>query len=355
MKIGILTFHRAKNYGAMLQCYALSSFLKSMGFEVGVLDYRPDYLAGAGDTGIAWKIKKYIRFFIYWMLSKCEVRQADGFESFVSRHLTIWPLSDSVTLDAIVCGSDQIWSTNICGKLDPVFFGEVAVKPSCKRISYAASNGNVALEAGEEKDFLGLLSGFDAISVREKSLKDYLKSKQVDARWVLDPVLLAGRQMFEPIVSPVRQKRPYVLVYELTHLDATYELAHKIARSLRAEVLVMGGGMGAFSLNGVKNKQGLSPAQFVSYFKYASCVVTTSFHGTAFSILYEKPFYSMRMNSAKDDRILSLLSELQLMDRSVARADEVQFSWVNYELVNKKLETLRQDSRDFLINALKEV
>lgn len=63
----------------------------------------------------------------------------------------------------------------------------------------------------------------------------------------------------------------------------------------------------------------------------------------------------MRMNSAKDDRILSLLSELQLMDRSVARADEVQFSWVNYELVNKKLETLRQDSRDFLINALKEV
>lgn len=352
MKIGILTFHRAKNYGAMLQCYALSSFLKSLGFEVRVLDYNPKYLAGAEDAGFIWSIKKYIRFAVYCMLSNGEVKHADAFTSFVEKQIDVVPLAESGKMDAVVCGSDQIWSTKICGRLDPIFFGNVGGVDGLKKVSYAASNGNVRLSKDQLGEFKSLLQGMDAISVREKTLQENLTNLGVASTLVLDPVLLAGKDMFEPILCPVRQKKPYVLIYELTHLEATWLLAHKIAKTLHAEVLVMGGGMKCYLKKGCVNKQGLSPAQFVSYFKHAACVVTTSFHGTAFSVVYERPFYCMRMNSDKDDRILSLLAELDIMDRSVKDVDDISYSLVDYGKVRPKLETLRQQSKEFLLHAL---
>lgn len=352
MKIGILTFHRAKNYGAMLQCYALLSFLQSLKYAVFVLDYKPDYLAGARDNGFLWSLKKYIRFIMYRILSKGEVKNADAFNSFVDQHLKLLPINESQNLDAIVCGSDQIWSTKICGNLDQIYFGKLSDGKAIKRISYAASNGNVQLTPQQQMEFKKLLQEMNAISVRESTLQDYLNKLGLNSKLVLDPVLLAGKKHFEAILCPIKQKKPYVLIYELTHLESTYKLANKIAKVLDADILVMAGEMKRYFQKGIINKGGLTPAQFVSYFKEAVCVVTTSFHGTAFSIVYERPFYSMYMNSDRDDRILSLLSELNLMERSVRNVDDISFTPIDYHKVNPRLESLRIESKNFLINAL---
>lgn len=352
MKVGILTFHRAKNYGAMLQCYALVSYLRSMKYDVSVLDYRPSYLAGAKDVGFMWSIRKILRFVAYWILSKGEAKYVDSFGVFTKKYIPVQSMDGVETLEALICGSDQIWSTKICGKLDPVFFGKLESGLPMRKISYAASNGNVLLNKKQICEFRKLLEGMDAVSVREKTLQDFLKCIGISSQLVLDPVLLAGDKLFEPILCPIRQKKPYVLIYELTHLEATYLLAQKIAKSLDADILVMAGGMKAYFKKGIINKQGLTPAQFVSYFKQAACVITTSFHGTAFSIVYERPFYSMYMNSEKDDRILSLLEELNLLERSVRHLNDISYSSINYDLVRPRLENLRKRSSEFLQNAL---
>ena len=353
MKVGILTFHQANNYGAVLQCYALMSFLKDKGVDANVLDYCPDFLKKERNnvwSSIGKKIKAYLRFFLCWFFSKGEVEHIDGFDFFRKNAISPVPMSMAEQMDAVVCGSDQIWNTKICGELDPVFFA--LPFHHCRKISYAASNGSVALSDEEKRQFVCSLKNFDHISVREVSLQQQLSDLGINSEIVLDPVLLAGSQSFEEIVTPIRQKRPYVLIYELTHLDRTYELAHLIARQLKADLVVIGGGVKAYLKCGFINKQGLTPAQFVSYFKHAACVVTTSFHGTAFSLVYERPFYSMKMNMNKDDRILSLLSSLDLMSRSVGDLFGFVYSEVDYVEVNYKLNVLRGKSANFLVEAL---
>ncbi len=353
MKVGILTFHRANNFGAVLQCYALMSFLKDKGVDANVLDYCPDFLCeekGNVLSCIGKRIKAYLRFLLCWLFSKGEVKHVDGFAFFRETAINPVPVSEAEQMDVVVCGSDQIWNAKICGRLDPVFFA--LPFQHCRKISYAASNGSVELSDEAKEHFCCLLENFDYISVRESSLQQQLSDLGIKSELVLDPVLLAGSQLFEKIVTPIRQKRPYVLIYELTHLERTYELAHLIAVQLNAEVVVIGGGVKAYLKGGFVNKQGLTPAQFVSYFKHAACVVTTSFHGTAFSLIYERPFYSMKMNTKRDDRILSILSSLDLLSRSIDDLSDFVYSEVDYERVDCKLNILRGKSADFLVEAL---
>ena len=158
MRIGILTFHCAHNYGAMLQCYALQEYLVAQGHEVSVVDYRPDYLTHG-----------YVRHALHHWISRNPLRAVkrlltepflyrtrgkrwDGFDRFMRTklHLTPYhPASDNVTFDLIIVGSDQIWSTRLTGeKFDPVFFGKGL---ACRSVSYAASMSPCCLSADERK------------------------------------------------------------------------------------------------------------------------------------------------------------------------------------------------------------
>ena len=96
-----------------------------------------------------------------------------------------------------------------------------------------------------------------------------------------------------------------------------------------------------------------SPEEFVGYFKYASCVVTTSFHGTVLSILFNRPFYTVKIGNQIDARSTDLLSDLGLQERMVERIDRLHFKELDYEKVNENLERLRQYSRDFLADNLR--
>lgn len=356
MKIGILTFHCAKNYGAVLQCFALYTFLKNKGYEVGVVDYKPYYLAGVDEDSSFYKrFITYLKSIFYRILNFGETEIGDIYKHFRNRHIELIDVKDIKKLDLLICGSDQIWNPNITKGFDPMYFGLHAITPHTKVISYAASMGLPALSDSEIDVFLSMIVNYDSISVREQSLSDFLNTHKIENRVVVDPVILAGIESFKSIIIPIRQKKKYVLVYELTRMPYTYTLARNLASQIDAEVIVIGGGLKRCFSRGILNKQWLSPSQFVSYLSAAVCVVTNSFHGLAFSLLFNKPLYILKTQTWKDDRLLSLLSQVDLSDRVIDHDIDVEFTTIDYTLPNKKINELQSLSSVFLIKNIESV
>ena len=353
MKIGIFTFHRAKNYGAVLQCYALYSFLKRINNDVRVIDYAPTYLAGMKDNAsVVKRMVAICKSIIYWFINLGETKIGDVFSDFIENYLTLASLDDAKNMDAIVCGSDQIWNPNICNGFDPIFFGKIPLSKDIYAISYAASMGNTDILPLQIKEFTTLINYMNAVSVRESSLSKLLNSIGIKNKLVVDPVLLAGEECFRKIIIPIRQKKPFVLVYELTQLQHTYTMANNIASQIGAEVVVIGGGFKGYFKKDIKNKQWLSPSQFVSYLYNASCIVTNSFHGLAFSLIFEKQFYVLKTNSWKDDRLVSLLSQINLTNRIVSNDTRIKYTSIDYSQPNLKLNELRSESSNYLLRTI---
>lgn len=354
MRVGILTFHRAKNFGAVLQCYALYQYLHNVGYDVCVIDYRPDYLAGVKDEiSFFGRLKTILKSALYWIVNCGETEYGDVFREFIKANLPLAGLEDIGSLDAIVCGSDQIWNSQICRGYDPIFFGMVPKLQKIPVICYAASMGKVD-SIPEKEEFLRKLKNYRAISVREQSLSQKLTSCGIYNTIVVDPVILAGCQVFKNVLISIRQKGPYVLVYELTRLQGTYDFARRIASQINAEIVVIGGGAKQCLNLRIHNKQWLSPSQFVSYFSDASCVVTNSFHGLAFSLVYNKPFYCLKTSTWKDDRNISLLSQLGLEGRMVDCGTKLFFDSIDYSKISPKIDEMKEMSYRYLVGNLKK-
>lgn len=353
MKIGILTFHSAHNYGAMLQCYALQEVLKHMGHDVEVIDYRPDYRLRPHQVFDIHRFKplpiiKQIAFKIITLKDRA-IRNRK-FENFMRNYLA---LSDRVaknlipdSYDIYVMGSDQIWNPKITQGFDPVFFGCFGF-PKAKRIyiSYAASMEQLELNDDEKEFCHKALNNFDAISVREKVLANLLQpltSKKVEI--VLDPTLLLDTQNWEEIAKLPKIKEKYVLVYQIRVKKNIVQIANEIARQINAIVIQV-------TVSPYHNRRKLqheSPTQFLGLMQHAACVVTTSFHGTAFSVIFNRPFYYVELGDGCDSRAKSLLSDIGLANRITQVNDSPTFTSIDYDIVNDTLVELKMKSLEFL-------
>lgn len=358
MKIGILTFHCAHNYGAVLQCYAMQEFLKKLGHDVKVIDYRPSYfmegnkplnfymhknifrLVGSAIYRIArypWRLRRF-KAFNRFIESKFDLLSYGGEGSAASQ------------MDAYIFGSDQIWNPLITGG-DDVFWGNLPFeKHEKKYITYAASMGKSTISEDEKTQISERLKNFDAISVRESSLKNLLASLVREVTLVLDPTLLVPRSIWDKLDDNVKETG-YVLIYQVVYDSNVIEFAKHIARQLNVKIIRLEGDLNWRVKPG--GKTCASPEDFVSYVKHASCVVTTSFHGTAFSVIFNKPFYVLKMWESHDVRSKSLLSSLHLGNRMVGKLDRPQFSDGDFTEANKILSRLRKDSEFFLTQNLK--
>lgn len=356
MKIGIITFHCAHNYGAVLQAYGLKEFLKLSGHSVNVVNYRPRYIVNTFRkfNPRYWlsrnPYKCIVRLFIEFIVKPIRIKRWYVFERFMDEYLDLSPYPKEKNfsyLDSLVLGSDQIWNPKLTGgNFDGVYFGDRA---KCNVISYAASSRFQSLSR-EQQNYLSInLSKLKCISVRESSLADLLQplvNQKVNV--VLDPTLLAGRKVFDKI-SILPKKKEYLLLYQIGQWDELNKLARKIAEKLNLEVIEM-------SSHPIGPRKGLvqtaSPNEFVGYFKNATFIVTTSFHGLAFSIMYNKQFYCLKMNTDSDLRLLSLLDKLDLQGRFLGIGEEPDFGIIDYCNVNQKLEKLRSVSIEYLQKAI---
>ena len=363
MKIGILTYHACFNYGACLQAYALQTTVKKLGYECEIIDYQSDILRNISDvfskkpTNIREVIKNITRFPYKAQL----LERQKMFESFINNKLVLSPRcrteedveKQANKYDCVICGSDQTWN------LDPSVRYQNAVyflnfPKHQRRISYATSFGQWVEKAPEHEDeFLPWVTGYDALSMREQSGVDYLRSKGLECELVVDPTLLLERRYYDSICRERLIKEPYILLFTWNGAKDATEIAKKIEKKTHAKpIYIVAPPRAMFS--GVERKLDVGPCEFLSLIKYADYVVTNSFHGTVFSIIYEKKFVSV-VSGHVDKRRESLMEHLGLTDHLMTNEnfDMNAIEKTNYAGTTEKLAKFKENSMRYLIRAIK--
>ena len=323
MRIGILTFHAAHNYGAVLQCFALQTALQAMGHDVSVIDYRiPSMLR----TYRVFDWRRFVATQPAKMLRKIRTeapllfvrkRRSDAFEHFINTRLRLVPVSTITQrpFDYIVVGSDQVWNTKLTGGFDSYFWGGFPRPAATKLISYAASRQDTWSKE-EASEIASRLNYWDAISVREHSLQAQLQELMPEKaiKAVADPTcLLSLSEWSKQAVAPAISE-PYLFFYQVEASPKALLIAKTIAEELHLRLVCLSAHVGDVCS---PEAEVTSPEQFVGWFKHASFVVCTSFHGTVFSLIFRRPFFSIRMNKGKDNRVLSLLEKVGMTERFI--------------------------------------
>lgn len=361
MKTEIITFHNTSNFGATLQCAALSRFLSEHGFETEVVNYLPPYVTDK--IGLKKEMKKISRSknkvkatlkgIAYLLHAKQLKRRKERFESFIREHLT---LSREYTsfgslcaappqADFYICGSDQIWNPALTGgELDEAFFLKFA---EGKKIAYGASMGEYDIES-HAAELKTLVSDFQALSVREASTAGRLApaiNKSVST--VLDCTLLLNKEAYADFEQPVRTcGKPYLLYYGMQNSSVGDTLAQQI--SAERNIMIVDISPNPFHLlKGAEKRIDIGPGEFLTLIKNADYVVTNSFHGTVFSILYEKEFVST-LHSTRSGRVVDLLKALGLSERIAVNTDIQNMGPIDYASVRRALAEQRKESFAFL-------
>lgn len=352
MKIGILTFHRAHNYGAVLQCYALQEILKRMGHDVQVIDYRQPWIEDfyslfcwnmiRRNSSSADELFRYMKASLKkWLLAP---RKSANFREFRKEFLNLsLPCQEHIpqNYDCYVVGSDQLWSLHcLGGVLDKVYLGGFE-RPACSRlVGYAISADMKSVQASKEM-IAAMAPAFDALSMREREVSETVE--QITGRTCevcLDPTLLTDASLWNPLMTPVEKGR-YVLMYEVRWNPQTKGCLRRKAEELAAAV---GPDCKVIDLPRVDRPVN----EFVSLFRNATYVVTTSFHGIVFSLIFGVPFYAFPLWGGYDLRYTELLESLDAEDRLVSFDTELVPGPMDFAPLKEKLVVLQARSSEFL-------
>lgn len=360
MKIGIFTFHCAANYGAVLQTYCLQEVLKDMGHDVYVIDYRPKYLIEPYKmfaytpsiyNSYIDKSKGFVRA---CLVAPIRWKRHRNFSKFIHASLNLYHLDlndESNDFDAFVFGSDQIWNPKMTNGFDKVYLGDFPAAKGKKLIAYAGSVGSVLNFSAENLNyFLFRLQCFDKVTVRERVLAEYVNQKSsILSEVVFDPVLLAGpvvlyKLLNNKIKEKPDQNQPYLFLFQLFRNDDIASYAALLAKSKGLKLIEVATMRESLFNNNMK--QTLSVEQLLSYFINAAYIITSSFHGTVLSILFNKQFNTISISDSMDERSLSLLKSLNLSDRmlniysnKISSRSQIDYTDVNALYSSKRIES----------------
>ena len=368
-KIRIVSFQNAHNFGAVCQAYGLQQALFEMGCkDVKFYNYNPQYLKDRYDPFKLWehpnfnvslfhKISRFIRWFS--IILATYYRNAK-FKSSIKRMLQQTDKEVCLTkdfsneeADILICGSDQIWNNELTKGLDSVFFG-LAMKKVEKVVAYAPSTEISSLSEEIIRDIADKTAHFSKISVREQSVREKLKqviTKPIEV--CVDPTILCSKEAYNKIATHNLVKVPYICVYAYYPDEKiVQEVIKTIPNYKQYEVRYVS--FTAASMNKWRDKSyhfAISVEDFISYFKYASYVVTNSFHGLAFSLIFEKNFMVTWMEN-KSTRTEALLRQLNLVNRLVCSVSETSWQDIDYKRVNQEIESLRKHSIKFIEDSI---
>ena len=354
MKIGILTYQRAENYGALLQAYAMMTYLKSLGHEVSFVDYWPKYHADYFKI-FSWKtfkrkgMKGKILMILNYILPTKHVRK-HRLQRFMHERLglnkkAIYTDANATTehYDVVIYGSDQIWRKQNLGGVgfDKWYYGSSNVVAD-KKVVYAGSMG--VIESSEEDDeyVKKMMDNFDSISVRENDLKDHLQKLGVDSIQVIDPVFLLTKEQWRSLKAPSKHKGEYILFYNLLNSNQARQFADQLSLEKGLPVIEI-------NKNPFKGTVcDASVERFLQLIDDAAYVVSNSFHGVALSLIFEKQFYAVGMGR-RSNRVLSLLSSIDVSPRYIPEKGMDQLDQeIDYHLVKEKLQGLIACSKLFI-------
>jgi hypothetical protein len=369
MKIGILTLPISSNYGGILQAVALYRFLHNQGHDV--------FLVYKESSSVLWKeVVKSILIKIPFhdlkdlkanhQLKKEEQKRKEFHRDFVVQEIFIISqdlytkrdletFSKQEKLDAVIVGSDQVWRKAYINDIYyKSYFLNFVDSSTTKKIAYSASFGKDHWEGVDDiEDVAKCLKDFDAISTRELSGVDICKDsfKCENAKHVLDPTMLMEKEFYLEIISKYdisNISKGGLVTYILDSAEEKKQIIGYIQKSLTIQKTSH---LKEFNSSNVI----YTVPQWLASFVYADVVVTDSFHGMVFSIIFEKNFIAIGNKDRGLDRFTSLLSLLGLEDRLVFSLKDIKnkkIEDIDYKVVNKVLDDNKNLSFSFLGNAL---
>lgn len=366
MKIGILTFQNAHNYGAQLQAYALKKYLRNNNYEVEIINYvnssiENNYLYKMQNNIKVGGINSAKKWFEKQMQITFDKKEYHKrwlkFDAFIKEYITndekIFKKEeiDFCKYDYIICGSDQIWNPYLTNGFDDVYFANINTK--AKKISYAASLGISKFDDLKmEERFFELIKNFDCLSVREQKLEKYIKKNtNLDVQTVLDPTLLINQNEYDKFIKDVPYKN-YIFQYTLVDNPKLDSIVRKLAEKENLNIVELRYNKSFFKKHSTQILDA-GIEDFLSLIKNAKYVITNSFHGTIFSILFEKKFYSVKIDGL-NSRIENILKIINLKNRSIECFEDINLAEeIDYKDVKERIFQSRIESEKFLNEALK--
>lgn len=362
-KVGILTTYFAANFGAMLQPYALKRVLELQGYDVEFIRYKQQAVY---ESHKAFSIQRIFAKGIAAAIGNLlalpfAMVQDKRMQAFKRMYLqTPDDFVDTIPQDKdyYLFGSDQIWNPINTNGFDDIYFGAFPTKEDAKKIAYAAS-GECIEETEENAKYLtDKLQNFDAIGVREESLKHKLQrlTHRQDMQVVVDPTLLADKTILDELPEKnVMKSEKYVFFYQLRQSVAFLPKIHAFARQKGCKLLVISSTPKkdcltyAMKYRDVTYLPAAGMEEFLGAIRHADYVFTPSFHGNVFAIVYNRPLFSLVLKDKLNNRAHDLLVTLGMENRLVTLdGDWDNIMPTSYKEVNEKVEKIRQDSLKFL-------
>lgn len=374
-KIGIMTFHSAHNCGSMLQAIALQNVLDSKyGIKSELIDFsnlsqKNMYAPFPKMTNFKKVIKNLI-----WLGVRAKLfKQHAEFEEFKKSYMVLSDESFSseeelrnylIDYDKIIAGSDQIWNIN-CLDADDAYY--LNFNDSVRKFGYSLSFGaNNPFEVSvAPSKYINWISKFELLSVRENNARKWLmNTMNIDVPITLDPTLLLSKQEWESFVdigAPIIQGK-YIFYYCFSIDNSVKKFLKWLSNKMKMPVYFMDvkeWQLKACWLDGIKLVNSYGPRAYLNLVKNSELFVTTSFHGTAFATIFQKNFWyidSGKNDLSKDDRAVSFLTQLGLMDRykTILELKKIDLTVCpDYVRVYEKLNALKDESFTYLDNIMK--
>lgn len=370
-KIRIITIHFGVNYGSALQAYALTNYLNEKGADSKIIDYIPERynLWGAfyKKNKAKYPLPIILAYFpvVFFKLFPNRCR----FRKFLKKYVPMtekYNQNDDLMeglkdCDVFVAGSDQIWNSDYNGEVNSKYYLDF-VPSGSKKISYAASFGKQYPLNQEEIDRVTpYLKDFSAISVREKDAVNIIEQCGLHSTHVCDPTFLLTKEQWKMFSGDAVISKKYVLVYVMDGIHKILiDNAEKIAKANNLDIYVI-----AFKTihdNRITRQfVKADPKQFLSLFSGAGYVVTNSFHGTAFSVIFNRQFLVVGKENY-NERMLSLLGKCELKDRFILFDHVINESElekynqvIDWNEVNNHIQPWIAESKEYIMkNILQE-
>lgn len=357
MKIKTITCHDVYNPGASLQAYALAAYLRDCGHEAQIIDYKPDYLSR--HYRLDWVANpRFDRPFVrqVYLLAKLPRRlkarkslRKHRFDAFRKEYLPVTPVryetaealrQNCPEAEVYIAGSDQIWNPVFPNGKDPAFFLEF-VPEGKKKISYAASFSVESLEAEDKVRMKPWLERLDGISVRESSGAALLAQMGLAGVAVMDPVFLLDTGRWRELA--VRTDRTgYILVYDFDSSETVRKIALDLAEKTGKRIVSV------FPMEGASEVWAdMGPREFLGAIAGADCVLSNSFHATAFSLIFGKEFYVVNRQEKINTRMQDLLTAVGCPERLIS-ALPAELPELDHTEIGRRLTGLTEQSKAFL-------
>lgn len=349
-QVGILTFHRASNYGAVLQAYALQTALQSRGVKCEIVDYFCPAIESAHDPKMLLKTRGFVKGVWHFPV---KLKKYQIFEKFRERRLILSQRVNRKQVDRIsgeydffIVGSDQVWSNEFAG-LDLTYLLDFV--DDAKKYSYACSLGFDDFPDGTKEIYQKWLQSFKYLSVRERSAKSLIeKSLKLSARRDVDPTFLLYSNDWRRLLKKPNRKEAYILVYTVQPPENLLAYARKISRETGNEIIYLNNEHR--SNRDIKHVRYATPEEFLGWIDHAEYVLTNSYHGTVFSIIFNKKFCvecitKKRYNSRSKDLLLEYgLEKCELVDM------DTQVVEINWNAVEEKKNAMVNYSINYLLS-----